>query len=222
MGRALPCLCIIEAHGLPQGCRDGLPGFDHAWCAGLVQADLGTSGVVGPCGDCQPLLQGPDKRRVGVRGHHPWLVLPRCEGVFLRVVRPPSARLGSTMSRSTSWSAPHVRGHRTRPSGGALQAIASRCASWTPSRVRYGRPVGRVRAKAASRPCSPQGWRTRWTGAALGSTASALSASVQRRPPASTSAFRRLRAWSRVTAAARPVCTRATSCSRAAGASRTT
>jgi hypothetical protein len=49
-----------------------------------------------------------------------------------------------------------------------------------------------------------------------------LSASVQRRALASTSAVSKLRAWSRCTAAAYPVFTRASTCSRSSGGRRTT
>ena len=170
----------------------------------------------------QHLLPGPAHLSVGRRGDDPWLLLPRFEVGCWRVGRPHAARMGSTRSSATSLSAKHVRVHRTRPAGGALQATASSCAAWTPSRLRYGRPVGRWRAHAASRPCSTQVERTRWTVAALVSQASAISAPGQRRPPTATSAFSRSWAWSRVTAAAGPVFPRAHSCSRASGASRTT
>jgi len=180
IGRALPCLFIIDARGLPRGCWDGLPGFCHELFAGLIQAYLRASGIVGTCVDLQHILHGTDQLGVGLRGDHPLLLLPRFELVFLRVARTHSALRVSTMSSSTSLSAHHVRVHRTRPSGGALQATAISWASWTPSSLRYGRPVGRLRDHAVSMPASTPAWRTRWTVAALVSKASAISASVQR------------------------------------------
>jgi hypothetical protein len=173
-------LFIIDARGLPRGCGEGLPGGCHELLAGLIQADLRASGIVGTCVDLQHILHGPDTLGVGLRGDPPRLLVPRFEGVLLRVARTHSARMVSTLSRSTSVSANHVRVHRTRPSGGALQATAISWASWTPSSWRYCRPVGRLRDTAASMPASTQAWRTRWTVAALVSKASAISASGQR------------------------------------------
>ena len=191
-------------------------------CAGLVQAYLRASGLVGVCVDLQHRLHGPDNRGVGLRRDHPRLLPPGLKVVVLSVVRTHSGPLVATMSKATSLSAHRVSVHRARPSGGALQATAISWASWAPSSWRYGRPVGGLRANAASRPCSTPAWRTRWTVEALVSTASAISAAVQWRAPASTAALSQRRAWSSFAAAAPPVLTRVSHCSRASGRSRTT
>jgi hypothetical protein len=73
----------------------------------------------------------------------------------------------------------------------------------------------------AARPFSTTAWRTRGTVAAMLSPASALSAAVQWRSPTPPSAWSRIRAWSRLAAAARPVFTKAHHCARASALRRT-
>src|ERR671918_477477 len=212
IGRALALVLVIDALRLPRRHRDGQAGFCHQLFAGLIHAHLRAPGIVGTHVDLQHIFHSTDKLGIGLRRNHPLFVLPRFEVVFLSVVRTHSALIVSTTSSATNWSANNLSVHCARPAGGALQAKAISRASWAPSSLRYCRPVGRWRDNAASQPCSTKAWRTRCTVDSLVSKAAAISASVQQRLPSRTSALRRIRAWSSLAAAARPVVMRVDNC----------
>jgi len=120
-------------------------------------------------------------------------------------MRTHSGLIDSTTVNSTSRSASSRKVQRVRPSGGAAHASAIRWASWTPSSLRYWRPVGFFRKRAAGNPASTNAWRTRYTVEAPQSTASAIVASSQPGPSALASALSKMRAWISADAARFPV-----------------
>src|SRR5918994_1889934 len=124
--------------------------------AGLVQAPLREPGVIGTSVDLQHVLQAPDKLSVGFGGDDPLLPQPGLEPVFLSTQRTVSYDSESTCSSSTIQLANSRRVQRPCPSGGALQATATRWASWRPSSFRWYWRVGGGPGHAAFRPFSVQ------------------------------------------------------------------
>ena len=145
--------------------------------------------VVGSGMDVQHVLHGADKLGVGLRGNHPLRARPGLECVFLSVMRTHSGLIASTTANSTNRSASSRKVQFTRPSGGAPRAKAIRRASWAPSSLRYGRPVGFVQNSAAASPSSTNARRTRYTVKAPHSTASVIRASSPPGPSAPASAL---------------------------------
>lgn len=111
--------------------------------------------------------------------------------------------------------------HRACPAGGPEQATATSLASAAPSRLRYCRPVGFFRWRAASSPPAANCWRTRMTVIRVVSRWSATSSSVQASGPAA-SAFSRIAARRRIAAGCDPVLRSRSRASRWSAVSRTT
>lgn len=132
------------------------------------------------------------------------LLLPRLELVFESTRRTVWYETASTISSSTSLAASRRSDQRACPIGGALQASATRWASWAPSSLRRYSRVGGRRFSAASTPCSTHCRRTRNTVGWLTSTASAMASSTQPGPPGAWSALSRIRAWVSLRAGAVP------------------
>ena len=136
-------------------------------------------------------------------------------------MRTHSGLIDSTTASSTSRSASSRKVQWVRPSGGAPHASAIRWASWTPSSLRYWRPVGFFRSRAAGNPSSTNAWRTRYTVEVPHSTASAIWPSSQPGPSAPASALSKMRAWSSTDAARFPVRIRSSSSVRSLAVRRT-
>jgi hypothetical protein len=139
-----------------------------------------------------------------LRGNRPILLSVRLPLVFFSVWRTVSGETGPTYWSSTHWSASRRKVHGARPAGGGLQAKAIRCASVLPSSLHTYWRVEDLSRKAASRPSSTKRWRTRATVASCTSSASRIAWSLQAGAAGPLSAFRRMRADSRVRAAALP------------------
>src|SRR5215213_2899298 len=211
--RPLPLVFVVGPRRPAWGGRHRHARLGDQLLAGLVQADLRSLGVAGPLVDLQHVLHLAHEVRALLGRDHPLLLAPRLEVVFLSVVRTHSGLMAPTTSSATSRSAKSFKVQRSRPSGGGLHAKATRRASCAPSSLRYCRPVGRWRCRAASRPSSTNAWRTRWTVDRPTSTASAILASGQPGPLSAWSALSRMRAWAWVVAAALPA--RNSACRRA-------
>src|SRR5882724_237161 len=221
IGRAFPLVFVIDPRQLPWGGGNRHARFRHQWLARLLQTHDWPLRVVGAWVDFQHVLHGTNKLGVGFRRNHPLLLLPWLEIVFFSVVRTHSRPIVSTTSSSTSRSASNWSVPRARPSGGVLHVKAISRASCAPSTLRYCRPVGRCRSRAAAKPSSTKACRTRWTLEMLVSTASAISRSLQSGPPSLASALSRIRARVRTEAARRPVDISAVNCVRSSAVSRT-
>src|SRR5262249_8658542 len=167
---------VIPPRRTARGGGDRQPRFGHQLLTRLVHAHHRPLGVKVAVVDFQHILQGADELGVGLRRDHPLLLQPGLEVVFLSVRRTHSGLIESPPSSRTNWSANSFKVQWARPAGGWLQARATRRASWAPSSLRYCRPVGFLRNRAASQPSSTKAWRTRWTVDALLSTAWATAA----------------------------------------------
>jgi len=130
------------------------------------------------------LLRWPSSRDLG-----PLLPQMRFEIVFLSVNRTVSGLIDSTTSKATKRSAQSVSVQRLRPSGAALHASAIRRASAAPSHLRDSRFVEGLRYTAASKPCSTNRCRTRWTVERLTSANSAARSSIHAGPSWDSSTF---------------------------------
>src|SRR4029453_5021157 len=167
------------------------------------------------------ILHPPDELGVMLGRDAPALDAPGLQPVCFKACRTVSYDTVSTTSSSTSRWASSRNVHRVRPSGGALQARATRWASCSPSSLRRYARSGRLRNTAAPNPAVAYAWRTRATLVGWTSRASAITASVQPGPASLWSALSRMRAWARVLAEATPCPIRVRSQARS-GSGRTT
>src|SRR5437764_8943173 len=197
-------ILVVHPGYLARSRRHGHPHLAHQLLAQLVHAHLGIGRVIGLGVHVEHVLHGADKLPAGRGGQTPFLLQPRLHVVFFSTWRTVSWETCSTYASSTIFCANSRSVQRAAPSGAALQASVTRCASATPSTS--GRRVrGRGRGhRAAASPSSTKRWRTRCTVAALTSTAWLIAASSQTGSPSRTSALSRMRAWARVRAARLP------------------
>src|SRR6266704_1042446 len=211
-------LVLIILSGWPAG-RDRHRRGDlrQELTAGLIQAHLRATRIVGPGVDPKHVLHAPAELGIVLGRDAPALLQPRLEAVCCKAPRTVSYDTDSTSSSSTSRSASSRSVQRLRPSGGALHASAVRYASCSPSRRRgYWRP-GALRYTAASSTAATYFMRTRATVAGLTSSAAPMAASVQPGPASPWLDLSRTRAWVSALAGATPrpimVCSRARSSS---------
>src|SRR6266568_3765700 len=189
--------------------------------AGLIQAHLRATRIVGPGVDPKHVLHPPAELGIVLGRDAPAFLQPRLEAVCCKAPRTVSYDTDSTSSSSTSRSARSRSVQRLRPSGGALHASATRCASCSPSSLRRYSRSGGLRSTAASRPPAAYCWRTRATVVWWTSSAVAIARSVQPGPASPWLALSRMRAWVRARAGAIPCPIRVWSRARS-GSGRTT
>src|SRR5918999_10378 len=202
-----PMVFVVIPRRLPRSGRQGLADLTHQLVGAFIETDYRIVGIIGLGIEVQDIFHVPHEVRA-YAWDTPGLLLPRLERVFLSVRRTVSSEMASITRSSTSLSASNCIVHDVRPSGGVLQARATRNASCLPSSLRC--PPGRGRShRAASRPSSTKRLRTRSTVAMLTWSAAAMAASM---PPAS--AWSRM--WARVSlrAATFPFLVRAIRCAR--------
>src|SRR5512132_1472402 len=198
-------LVLVVDPGRPAGRdRDRRVDLPEQLAAGLVQAHLRPAGVVRAGVDAEHVLHPPDELGVVFGWDAPALDAPRLQPVCFKACRTVSYEMASTTPSSTSRSASSRNVHRWRPSGGALQARATRWASCSPSSLRRYSRAGVLRKTAAPRPAVTYTWRTRATVVGWTSNASAITASVQPGPASPWSALSKMRAWVRALAEATP------------------
>src|SRR4029453_7792500 len=113
--------------------------------AGLIQADQGPLGVIGPGVDRQHVLHPPAELGVLLGWDAPALGQPRLEPVCCKTWRTVSYDTDSTTCRATSRSATSRNVQRWWPSGGALQVSATSRASCSPSSRRWYWRAGGLR-----------------------------------------------------------------------------
>jgi hypothetical protein len=101
--------------------------------AGLVQADLGATRIIGAGVDPKHVLHPPDELGVVLGWDAPALGQPRLELVCFKAWRTVSYDTDSTTCSSTSRSASSRNVQRLWPSGGVLQVSATSRASCSPS-----------------------------------------------------------------------------------------
>src|SRR5690554_3223607 len=143
-GHAPPLILVVVAGRLPRRAWHRPPRLGEELLARLVEADergtLGERAVV----DREHILHLRYEGRVLLRRDHPLLAEPGLEFVFLSARRTVSRLTASTWPSSTIRLASSRIDHRSRPSGGAEQAIWTRRASAAPSRARSYSRSGRL------------------------------------------------------------------------------
>src|SRR6266511_2209978 len=145
-------LVLIILSGWPAG-RDRHRRGDlcQELAAGLVQADLRATRIIGPGVDPKHILHPPTELDILLRRDAPAFLQPRLEAVCCKAWRTVSYDTDSITSKATSRSASSRSVQRLRPSGGGLHASATRWASWSPSSLRRYARSGALRSTAASR-----------------------------------------------------------------------
>ena len=113
--------------------RQRKPGFFPLLLTRFIETPLRIFLRVGTLIPLQHIFHRTDKLRIGFWGNTPTGFQPRLKLVFFRTWRIVSAEMLSKYLSSTLLSANRRNVHRTRPSGGAEQAMALNCASWSPS-----------------------------------------------------------------------------------------
>src|SRR5699024_9261935 len=206
----------------------GLSGLHRQWSACfadqlgglLVETDHRSQGIVRALIHRQHIFHGGDKRRILLGWNHPILTAVRFEFVFLSARITVGAEMESTISKATNSSASRRSVQRAWPAGGSLQAICSKRAWPSPSRigVRDERAC-RLRSKAASKPWVTKRRRTLYTVCWAHEKAEAVWAAGHFGPSASD--FSRILACLILYAAALPVLTIWVSRSRSSGVNRT-
>src|SRR6266545_3883951 len=198
-------LVLIILSGWPAG-RDRHRRGDlcQELAAGLVQADLRATRIIGPGVDPKHILHPPTELDILLRRDAPAFLQPRLEAVCCKAWRTVSYDTDSITSKATSRSASSRSVQRLRPSGGGLHASATRWASWSPSSLRRYARSGALRSTAAASPPAAYCWRTRATVVWWTSSATAIARSVQPGPASPWLALSRMRAWVSARAGAVP------------------
>src|SRR3712207_5342886 len=187
----------------------------HHLVGQLLEADDWLLRIVGLFVELQHILHAPHKLRSHLRDA-PLFLHPRLNVPLLSVRLTVSSEISTTISSSTSLSATSCMLQRFLPSGGSLQARATRYASCSPVSLRF--PPGRGDSlRARSRLPSTKRLRVRSTVLTLVSSASATSSSV--RP---SSASDRMRARLVFLTRAWPPLSKLSSSSRSSGVKSTT
>src|SRR5208283_2075696 len=223
IGRAVALVFVIEPGRPPRFHLDRSARFGDQLLRGFVQANQRHIGIAWPRVHGQHVFHGRYESAIGLRRDNPLLFQMRLENVFLRV-RPMVLSLArSTMFSSTTLFSNNRNVQRARPLGGSEQARAISSASFSPSKSLGTAGAARgLRLNAASRPSSTSCLRTRWTIDALVSNASMISLSLHPWPASETSAFNKIRAFSRRWAGPLPFRICFASCSRSRSLNGTT
>src|SRR5437588_12290661 len=103
----------------------------------LIHADLRMGGIIRTRVDREHIFHMIHKVGVGLRRNTPALLQPRLEFVFFNTCRIVSWLTLSTISSSTTFSRTSRRLQRSTPSGFGPQSSATRCASASPSSLRF-------------------------------------------------------------------------------------
>jgi hypothetical protein len=149
---SLPLICVVHPLRTPRLHRQGRLDIRHQLRRPFVTADDRSSWVVRFGVPVQPIFHAPEEVRSNL-SKAPLLLLPGLKVVFFNTRRTVSSEMDSTTPSSTSRSAKSCIVQCSRPSGGALQARATRKASCLPSSL--GCAPGRGRScRAASNPSS--------------------------------------------------------------------
>jgi len=150
VARAVALVCIIHPLGLTWFHRQGLPTIRQQLRRSFVHADDRALGIGGFGGAVAPIVHPPENLS-RARSEAPLPLLPGLAFVWFTTRRTGSSEMDSATSSSTSRSARRCIVQCSRPSGGALQASATRSASGVLSR--FGWAPGRGRScSAASSP----------------------------------------------------------------------
>src|SRR5882762_2540523 len=183
----------------------------------FIHTHQGASGIIGQLVQFQQILHPGDERRIGGWWKTPRLLLPWDHRVFFSTCRTvswdnapyPATTRRFAMSRTVQ---------RFRPRGGSPFATSMMwAAAWASTLYAlYGRGRG---CKAAAKPSSTNRWRTRATVRRLTPKVSAICWSVRRNPSTSWSAYRRIRAWFSLRAAALPDASILRTCARSSSVS---
>src|SRR5665213_483008 len=188
---------------------------------GFVQANVGSTRVIGPPIHVQDILHMPDERSVRLGWDHKAFLQPRLELFFFSMTRTVSCESRSAYCSSTMRPANSRKVQRGWPVGASLHARAISRASWSPSR-RQGRWFFGWRwVSAASSPSSTYRLRTRHTVTSPTANASTIFLSVQPGPSAPWSAFSKIRACVSFRAGAFPAEISPWSCARSSWINRT-
>jgi hypothetical protein len=149
---AVPHVFVIHPLGAARFHRQGLPTIRQQLIRPFVHTDHWPLGIIGFGVQVEHIFHPPEELR-GDLSDAPLLLLPGLEIVFFNTRRTVSSEMDSTTPSSTSRSAKSCIVQCSRPSGGALQARATRKASCLPSSL--GCAPGRGRScRAASNPSS--------------------------------------------------------------------
>jgi len=176
ISRALTLVLIVFLPAVAWLARDWLASVVQQLVAGFIETNLRSSWVVWLAVQRQNLLHALDEQG-RYCGDAPALDQPGLELVFLSVRRTFSQLMESTMPSATSLSVSSSIVHLERPSGGSLQARATRYASCSSLRVGslagWGLPF-----RANSSPSSQKRTRVRRTDSSPVYKTSAISLSV--------------------------------------------
>jgi len=155
IGGAVALVFIIVAPGLSRLHPDWGTTFLYKLLGGLVHANQGMIGIVGPLIDFQHIFHCRYECAVRLGRNNPLLLDVGFENVFFRT-RPIVLSLAlSTIFSSTTFSSSSRNVQRTRPLGGSEQARAMSFASFTPSKIFGNAGVTRcLRLRTASKPSS--------------------------------------------------------------------
>lgn len=159
----------------------------------LIEADDGTSGIVGTGVDREDIFGPPTELGVLLRRNAPLFLQMRGQSVFLSVRRTVSYETSAPPSCLPNSAASNRKVHRSCPSGGFRQARAVRGASFSPSIV-PGDVRCRRSSSAAPMPSRAARWRNRAMVGTLTSNAFAITVSVHPGPSSLWSVTNRMRA----------------------------
>src|SRR5258708_11216650 len=144
---AIGIILIVDALGMAWLHGQGLPQFRDQLFAPFIQTDVWTLCIVGARVALQDLFHMVDEVGIGLWRNAPLSLQPRFQLVFFTTCRTVSWLTLSTISSSTNLSATRRRLQRSYPCGAGLHSRATRCASCSPSSLRFwdrfggGRPL---------------------------------------------------------------------------------
>src|SRR6266567_239899 len=198
-------ILIVDAFRMTRLHRQGLTQVRDQLFAPLIQTDLWTTFIVGARVDLQDVFHMIHKVGIGLWWNAPVVLEPGLQFVFFNTCRTVSWLTLSTSSSSTSLSATRRKLQRSYPSGAWPHSSAIRCASCSPSSLRFSCRGGcGLRLSAASKPPCTKLRRTRCTVVSPTSRASWICRADQRGPSGPQSALSRIRAWVSLRAGACP------------------
>src|SRR5260370_2330777 len=192
---AIGIILIVDTLGMAWLHGQGLPQFRDQLFAPFIQTDVWTLLIVGTRVDLQDIFHMVDKGAIGLWWNAPLPLQPWFECVFFNTCRTVSWLTLSTISSSTSLSATKRILQRSYPCGGWPHISATRCASCSPSSLRFsGRGGCGRRLSAAAKPPCAKLWRARHTVDSPTSRASWICRLDQRGPCGPLSALSKIRA----------------------------
>src|SRR6266702_8019835 len=198
-------ILIVDAFRMTRLHRQGLTQVRDQLFAPLIHTDLWTTFIVGARVDLQDVFHMIHKVGIGLWWNAPVVLEPGLQFVFFNTCRTVSWLTLSTSSSSTSLSATRRKLQRSYPSGAWPHSSAIRCASCSPSSLRFSCRGGcGRRLSAASKPPCTKLRRTRCTVVSPTSRASWICRADQRGPSGPQSALSRIRAWVSLRAGACP------------------